>query len=168
MSFLIAIEGIVAYSRINTLNGPPANVHHWPTPGADFKGSFVYTPSAIPSPALFTKIFVDFGSFTITRPPGIGAVTLINGGAGIEYADGDSLGLTNVSLPPGDWELEEFDLTFANPTNSTPPVNPAALKFDLFTERMIYTTGIKGPAGSPGQLVWAVLARIDCAIVLPV
>ena len=92
---------------------------------------------------------------------------MINGGAGIEYADGDSLGLTLVSLPPGDWELEEFDLTFANPTGSTPPVNPAALKFDRCTERTVYTTGIKGPAGSPNQLVWALLARIDCAIVLP-
>jgi hypothetical protein len=166
MSFLIAIEGIVVHSRINIVNGPPAHVPHWPAAGAGFKGSLVYTPSATPTPAMFTKIFVDFGSFTITRPPGIGAVQLINGGAGIEYADGDSLGLTNVSLPPGDWELEEFDVTFANPTGSTPPVNPAALKFDHFTERKIFTTGIKGPA-SNSSLVWALLARIDCAIVLP-
>ena len=62
--------------------------------------------------------------------------------------------------------MEEFDLTFANPTGSTPPVNPAALKFDLFTERMIYTAGIKGPA-SNSSLAWGLLARIDCAIVLP-
>lgn len=164
MSLLIAIEGIVAYSKINTVAGAPVTVHHWPTAGAGFKGSFVYTPSATLTPASFTKIFADFGSFTITRPPGIGAATLINGGAGIEYADGDSLGLTNVSLPPGDWELEEFDLTFANPT--APPVNPAAVTFDHFTERTIYTAGIKGGA-PPDQLVWAVLARIDCAIVLP-
>ncbi len=55
----------------------------------------------------------------------------------------------------------------ANPANSTPPVNAAALKFDLFTERMIYTAGIKGPA-SNSSLAWGLLARIDCAIVLPV
>jgi hypothetical protein len=167
MDFLVAIEGIVTYSRINTVGGPPANVQHWPAPGAGFKGSFLYTPSATLTPALFNKIFVDFGSFKITRPAGIGAIHLINGGAGIQYADGDSLGLTIVSLPAGDWELEEFDLTFANPPNPGPPVNPAAVKFELFTERTIYTTGIKGPAGASAQLAWAVLARIDHAIALP-
>jgi hypothetical protein len=169
MSFLVTIEGIVAYSRINTVNGPPAHVHHWPAAGVGFTGSFLYTPGATLTPALLTKIFVDFGSFKITRPPGIGAITSINGGAGIEYADSDSLGLTNVSLPAGDWELEAFDLVFANPTNLGPPVNPAALKFDHFTERRIYAAGIKGPAGSspPVTLTWAVLARIDRAVARP-
>lgn len=165
MSFHIALEGIVTYSKINTLNGLPANVPHWPTPGNTFTGSFLYTPEATATPALFTKIAVDFRSFKIARPAGIGAINLINGGAGIEYADGDSLGFTNGTLPAGDWELEEFDLTFANPTNLGLPVNPAAIGFDLFTERTVYTTGIKGPAGAspPATLDWVILARIDRA-----
>jgi hypothetical protein len=164
MSFLVAFEGAVANTATKKPDGTPANVANWPANGASFKGSFVYTPSATPSPVLFSKIFTDFGSFTITRPPGIGHISLPNGGAGIQYADSDSLGFNNVSLPAAGWQLQEFDVGFTNPQNY-PAVNPAALDFNLFAERGIYTAGTNG--ATTNTIVWSILARIDVVIVLP-
>lgn len=164
MSFLVAFEGTVVNSATRKSDGTPANVANWPTNGASFKGSFVYTPNATPNPSLFSKIFTDFGSFSSTRPNGIGQITLANGGAGIEYADSDSLGFNNVSLPGAGWQFQEFDVGFTNPQNY-PAVNPAALDFNLFAERGIYTAGTNGATAN--TIVWSILARIDVVIVLP-
>lgn len=167
MSFMVAIAGVAANTTIQTSGGTPANVANWPTSGTSFKGSFVYTPATTVTRALFTKVFLDFGSFTLARSDtGTKNITLINGGAGIFYTDGDSTGFTNVSLPAGGWELNEFDMTWANPTSQGPMVNPNALNFNLFTERMIFATGDNGGL-PPNTLTWTVLARIDAAIALP-
>ena len=168
MSFLIAFEGTVVSSVINTggPGGGPANVPHWPKHGASFKGSFVYTPGAVPTPAMFSKIDVDFGSFTITRQNGIGTIALFNGDHGIRYADGDSPGFNNISLPAAQWQLEEFDLWFTNPQGYGPVVNPAKLDFNLFTERVIFLAGNSGGPIS-NTLAFSVLNRIDVAIALP-
>lgn len=166
MSFLVAIEGTVANTTTRKTDGTPVTVPNWPPNGANFKGSFVYTPGAAPTPALFSKIFTDFGSFTIKRQDGIGNISLVNGGAGIRYADGSSPGFNNASLPAGAWQLQEFDLAFSNPQNYGPAVNPATLDFNLFAERGIYTAGNNG--GAPANtVVWSILARIDVVIVLP-
>jgi len=168
MSFLVAIEGTVVSSVINTggPGGGPANVPHWPKHGATFKGSFVYTPGAIPTPAMFTKLYVDFGSFTITRKDGIGFITLFNGDYGIRYADGDSPGFNNISLPTAQWQLEDFEMWFTNPQNRGQAVNPAKLDFNFFTERAIFLAGNTG-APISNTLVFSVLNRIDVAIALP-
>lgn len=103
MSFVVAIEGTVANSTINSIGGGPANVPNWPGNGARFIGAFTYAPSPTPNPNLFPKIFFDFGSFTTTRTGGAGAVSLVNGGAGIVYADSFSTGFTNISRTPRAW-----------------------------------------------------------------
>jgi hypothetical protein len=165
MTFLVAMEGMVAYSSIKTVGGAPASVPQWPKNGAFFKGEFRYTPSPTPTPTLFPKIYVDFGSFTITRSGSAGSVSLVNGGAGIAYSDPFSTGFNNVSLPGAGWQLEAFGLTFANPTGLG-TANPAALDFNLFAERTISASGNNGSSGS-SALVWNILARIDVVIVLP-
>jgi len=165
MSYLVAIEGIIAHSTTKTTGGAPANVPHWPKDGASFKGSFVYSPSPTPTPVLFPRIYVDFGSFTVTRQGGAGSVSLINGGAGIQYADSFSTGFNNISLPAGGWELQAFAMTFASPQNFG-VANPASLAFDLFTDRTISLAGDNGGSSS-NIVVWNILARIDVVIELP-
>jgi hypothetical protein len=165
MTFLVAIEGVVAHSTINTVGGGPASVAHWPKNGALFKGEFLYTPNATPTPTLFPKIYVDFGGFTITRSGSAGSVSLVNGGAGIAYSDTFSTGFNNISLPAAAWELQAFGMTFANPTG-VGTANPAALDFNLFVDRTISAAGDNG-ATSSSALVWQILARIDVVIVLP-
>jgi hypothetical protein len=164
MSFLVAIEGVVVNSSI-TAGGSPAHVPHWPANGSNFRGSFVYSPAATPTPALFSNIFINFGSFTLTRHNGIGNISLVNGGAGIKYVDTDSTGFNNISLPAGGWELQEFDLAFTRPSGIGPTVNPAAIDFNLFSDRTVFATGDNGALTN--SLVWSLLTRIDVAIVLP-
>jgi hypothetical protein len=164
MNFAVAIEGTVANSKLQTISGGPATVPHWPRNGARFKGAFAYSPSPTPTPNLFPKIFIDFEAFTVTRKSGAGTVSLINGGAGIAYADSLSTGFTNISLPPGGWELQELTLTFASP-QGLGVANPASLAFDLFTERTISIGGDNGASAS--AVAWSILARIDVVIALP-
>jgi hypothetical protein len=164
MSFVVAIEGTVTNSTINKIGGGPATVPNWPGNGARFKGAFSYTPSSTPNPNLFPKIFIDFDSFTVTRTSGAGSVSLVNGGAGIVYADSLSTGFTNISLPAGGWELQELTLTFASPQGFG-VANPASLAFDLFTVRTISIGGDNGTSAS--AVAWNILARIDVVIALP-
>ena len=168
MSFLVAIEGTVVSSTVNKFGpgGGPANVAHFPKVGAPVKGSYIYVPATTPTPAMFAKIHVDYGSFSVTRPPGVGTVALFNSNNGIRYADGDSLGFQNVSLPAAGWELEEFTLWFTNPPNPSVTLDPAKLDFNLFTERAISVGGTSGISG-PLSVVLNLLVRIDVAIMLP-
>jgi hypothetical protein len=166
MSFLVAVQGTVVYTNTNK-SGGAVNIPNWPARGAGFKGSFVYSAGPAPTPALFSKIFMDLGSFTITRKDGIGYIQLVNANAGILYGDGDSPGFNNISLPAGAWQLEEFDMGFANPENHGPAVDTAALDFNVFTERGIYMAGNNGGMPATDAVVWNALMRIDVAIVLP-
>jgi hypothetical protein len=56
-------------------------------------------------------------------------------------------------------------MTFASPTGFG-TADPAALAFDLFTERTISADGDNGATGS-NIVLWNILARIDVVIVLP-
>lgn len=165
MTFLVAIEGAVTHTTTKAVGGAHVNVPHWPKNGASFKGFFLYTPNPTPVPTLFPKIYVDFGSFTITRSGGAGSVTLVNGGAGIEYSDPFSTGFDNISLPPASWQLESFAMRFASPAGFG-TANPESLDFNLFTERTISADGNNG-APTPDTVIWSILARIDVVIELP-
>jgi hypothetical protein len=164
MTFRIALAGTVAHSTTKTVSGAPAPVPHWPANGSRFKGYFDYSPSATVAPALFPTIYLDFGAFTFTRQTGAGAVNLENGGAGIAYGDSFSTGFGNVSLPHRPWELQGFGMVFTNPQNFG-VVNPAALNFDLFTERTFLLNGDDGVTNN--HVLFTVLARIDVTIELP-
>ena len=166
MSFLVAIAGTVAHTTTKKTDGTVVNVTGWPANGASFKGSFIYTPAPTPTPVLFTKLYTDWGGFTITRQDGIGNIKLVNGGAGIQYTDGYSTGFHNVSLPVGGWQLQEYDMGFENPEFHGQTVDPEALDFNLFAVRGIF---MSGNSGGPiaNTVVWSVVARVDVMIVLP-
>jgi hypothetical protein len=168
MDSVITFEGIVTASIINIFGGGPANVAHWPRPGSAFKGSFAYHPAVGQRPGLFTDFVVDYESFSITRSGSTGAIAIniTNGGAGVQYADGDSTGFHNRSLPQAGWELNAFEFDLFNPQNTNPPVDPGNLNFDLFATRMFHLAGDSGPPLS-GSWAWNIWARIDCLIRLP-
>jgi hypothetical protein len=166
MDFEVTFKGTATASIINIFGNGPANVAHWPRPGSAFKGSFAYHPAVGQRPGLFTNFVVDYESFSVTRNGLTGAINITNGGAGIQYADGDSTGFHNHSLPQAGWELNAFELDFFNPQNTNPPVDVGNLDFDLFATRMLHLAGDSG-APLPDSWAWNIWARIDCLIKLP-